>query len=79
MLDSIMKNINSQGVECPLLSKNMTQEMRLHAVCSADRSIVLKSDPIPRPALQINPGLRVSNLRNVSLFSQFRQSQTISR
>ena len=62
----IMKNINTQGVEYPLLSDNMTKEMRLDAFFPGEWSIVLKADPIPHPALQINPGLRVNDLRNVS-------------
>ena len=61
-----MNNINTQGVACPLLSDNMTKQMRLHAVSLGEWSIVLTADPIPHPALQINLGLRVSDLRNVN-------------
>ena len=51
MFDLIMKNINTHGVECPLLSDNMTKEMRLDAVCSARLSIILNADPIMHLAL----------------------------
>ena len=66
ILDSLMKDINTQVFECPLLFGNITKEMRLHAVSPGEWFIVLNADPIPHPALQINPGLRVSDLRNVS-------------
>ena len=65
-----MINVNAQGVGCPLFTKNMTQGTRLHAVCSVGWPIGLNADPILNLALQ-NSGLRVSSLRNVSLFSQF--------
>ncbi len=49
----LMKNFKTHGADCHFIVKTMTQGIRLHAVCTAEWSLVFNSDPIPHPALQI--------------------------